>query len=194
MNDRQESEKKGASSTPEPNARICHLSTGQGGEFVMVERIRAVLAERGLPGALLTHTPREESEHQLPPRRGIFDEQLLTPLTFQHLRRHLASYELVVLHFIFNFASLLEMAYIRKVLGKKLIGVFHNNMDGPGGPCTRLFYRLRKAAIVGGAARLLSGAVFVTEVQRERYLSEYPALHRGPLCRAIHNFLPRGFL
>ena len=147
---------------------IMHISWWIGWEIEMVKKIHQFMQKEKLHSDIVCL--RKNSDYNSISTKNFFDEQIPHIWVFKKIRESIKNVKVVYFHYIFNFFSLLIFLYIKVILRKKVIAVFHTNINGVWLSFKKCLYTIRKFIIVNTVSILADRLVFLTNRQKWKFL------------------------
>lgn len=167
---------------------IIHITAGSGGEFEMVKKINLLFLKNDIKSDIICIKP--NSSYKSLNLKTFFDEEIISFKKLKFLKKETSSANLIFYHYIGNLSAIVIMLYLKIFCRKKIIGIFHSNLDGPGNFFKELCYKIRKFIILNLVIGFSSKIIFVSIAQRNLFLKS--ALFKNKFkikTNVIHNYI-----
>lgn len=148
--------------------KIIQITQGIGGEYSIVEGLDKSLKLKNISTEMVFM--KSSNKNKSIGFKKIFDEELITFNKLKELKDYTINSNIIFYHYIFNFSSIIFLAYLKFICKKKIIGVIHTNMMGGTKNLFReLFYYLRKFLIINALILFLNRVIFVSSSTKEDF-------------------------
>ncbi|VVB77914.1 Glycosyltransferase Gtf1 [uncultured archaeon] len=149
--------------------KIKHISQGIGGELVVIEKIIKYMNKQKISSEIISFT--KNKNHRSIIFEKFFDEEIITLKKLGILKDYTKDSEIIFYHYIFNFSSLIFLLYLKIFCNKKIICVFHNNIDSFNiNILKELYYLIRKITIINLSIFYADKLIFITETSKKGFL------------------------
>lgn len=145
---------------------ILHITNDKGGSLEMTYKISNGLSQFTNSKILVIGNKVDINIPNIQSLK-IFDEDIIDYRKIFN-SKVIKESEIIIQHYFLGFNTLLLFIILKLILKKKVICVFHSNMEGPGSFLRRLYYKFRKFMIVN-STMISDKLVFITHHQMDSF-------------------------